>query len=388
MQLQEFIEVVGDAQGIVLHSCPPNRPGSTLYGLDVYAATGVAVLADGSEIEIQTTGKGANRETRIWSAAMEALERKLVLEARADARGSASCLDGDVVAPDRMILPPGCTDPDHTCLDWSLASSCRDGRQVLIPRPVRGGLPGLFSHTTNGAAGGQGRADALERGLLEVIERDAFLTTWFARRSASLLQRPYTGTNEGIALWLEGGGFHVAAYRLQADTGVPVMLALAIQAAGGPISRGGVIAGISAGLGVTQALEGALLEIVQVNEAVLTTPNLDWDAWPEGLRGFASTDRTGDFAFLDGGSSASVEVVAHDGLAPIIDQLLAQGFETYAIDRTQPWLDSLHLAVLEVNVPGLQPLLLSTEPELQRIAWSRFKPEERLNLKVDLHPLG
>jgi hypothetical protein len=166
------------------------------------------------------------------------------------------------------------------------------------------------------------------------------------------------------------------------------MLALAIQAAGGPISRGGVIAGISAGLGVTQALEGALLEIVQVNEAVLTTPNLDWDAWPEGLRGFASTDRTGDFAFLDGGSSASVEVVAHDGLAPIIDQLLAQGFETYAIDRTQPWLDSLHLAVLEVNVPGLQPLLLSTEPELQRIAWSRFKPEERLNLKVDLHPLG
>lgn len=386
-----LLEAIGNEAGshcgLAVHPWAPAAPGRTFDGLPIIEAEGVAVLADGSRVEVETTGKGDTQEARSWSAAMEVIERVAVLEARADARGAFNRLAEAAVPPSRMVLAPQPMDPDEVELDWSRARVCRDGREMLISRPVRGGAPGLFTHTTNGAAGGQDYLDALHRALLEVVERDAFLTTWYARRPAQGWARPFDDGAEPVAAWLGRHGFRVTAYRLQSDLKAPVFLALATQEAMGPICRGGVLAGASAGASCPAALKGALLEIVQVVESLLLTPPPGWNLWPGPLRHFAASDRREEFAFLDQpGCPPGGAADAGDAFA-LIEALASHGFDAFAVDRTPPWMVELGLAVVETQVPGLQPLILAAQDE-DRIAWGRFSSEERPSVRARMHPLG
>jgi hypothetical protein len=88
MHVKQFIHGIRQAHAAIVQSHPPRRTECTLGSLDIIEATGFATLADGSRLEIRTTGKGSTTEARFWSAAMEVLERTVVLEARADARGA------------------------------------------------------------------------------------------------------------------------------------------------------------------------------------------------------------------------------------------------------------------------------------------------------------
>lgn len=71
----------------------------------------------------------------------------------------------------------------HAAQDWSWIEHVRSGRRLLAPASLVGrpadGSPRLVDATSNGYAAHRQRARAIELALLEIIERDAVLATWY-----------------------------------------------------------------------------------------------------------------------------------------------------------------------------------------------------------------
>lgn len=87
--------------------------------------------------------------------------------------------------------------PDDQRALWTKATSCTDGRLHYVLAQLVHPQSALMSHTTgeladpghvhvqcttSGCAAGTSLEEALERGLLELVERDAFMRHWFSQR--------------------------------------------------------------------------------------------------------------------------------------------------------------------------------------------------------------
>lgn len=352
--------------------------------LDVAVASGNAVLPDGSRREVAATGKGASLEARMWSALMEVCERVAILEAQADFAGTFRA--GSEAGLPLVGHPTGAVDvSDDVPYAWSIATRLKDGQSVYISRAVRGGLSGHFGTTSSGAAAGQSMFDAMERGLLELVERDAFMVTWISRREAPQLSRPWDPLSEELRDWLHEHGMSAELRLLRSDLGLPVVLAVARQtSSGGPFIRGAVLIGCSCSGSLPHACSEALLEVVQAFETRLLSDTSALDAWPEGMRKFLEADRSAELAFL-GEAICDPDQVSQVNRP--IEHVQRSGWEVYSIDRSAPALRSLGLAVVETVVPGLQPLIMKLPAGAGLLLKARFDSLEALMPQVP-HPLG
>lgn len=144
-------------------------------------------------------GRGSSDADNSVVALLEALERFVALRPPAGAetvRGRYVDLALSAIDPTAFILPapaqhdePGfrltAYAPDAV-YDWSWGYSFRRGGPVLVPTQlafpadVRRGER-FARETSSGCAAGSSIVEAAFHGLLEVIERDAFLTHWYGR---------------------------------------------------------------------------------------------------------------------------------------------------------------------------------------------------------------
>lgn len=352
--------------------------------LDVVVASGNAVLPDGSGREVAATGKGASLEARMWSALMEVCERVAILEAQADFAGTFRA--GSEAG---LPLVGHSTDAvdvsDEVPYAWSIATRSKDGQAIYISRAVRGGLSGYFGTTSSGAAAGQSMFDAMERGLLELVERDAFMVSWIARREAPQLSGPWDPLSEELRGWLQEYGMSAELRLLRSDLGLPVVLAVARQtSSGGPFIRGAVLIGCSCAGSLPHACSQALLEVAQALETRLLSDTNALDVWPEGMRRFLEADRSAELAFLG-------ETICDPKQVPQVNRPIEHverlGWEVYSIDRSTPTLRSLGLAVVEMVVPGLQPLIMKLPAGAGLLLKARFGSSEAFMPQVP-HPLG
>ncbi len=167
-----------------------------------FAAASVNLpLVQGDE---PTAGRTLAYDEAELTAMLEALERYCGLAPRgkrAGVRGSFRSLAADALnpaavglhRPDQYARPDFPFQPYHPDreLDWVWGYSFLRQGPILVPRLLAyyslGCGDGFVYETSNGCALGGTLVEAIFHGILEVVERDAFLLTWYARLPAPRL---------------------------------------------------------------------------------------------------------------------------------------------------------------------------------------------------------
>ncbi|KEO83763.1 TOMM precursor leader peptide-binding protein [Tumebacillus flagellatus] len=119
-------------------------------------------------------------------------------------------------------------------LDWVWGYSFYRERPILVPEMLAyyslGQGDGFVYETSNGCALGGSLEEAILYGLLEVVERDAFLMTWYARLPLPRLDLESMQDTE--LQWMiqrirTVGGYDLHLYNATMENGIPSIFALA-----------------------------------------------------------------------------------------------------------------------------------------------------------------
>ncbi|WP_053913739.1 TOMM precursor leader peptide-binding protein [Streptomyces sp. SCSIO 75703] len=277
--------------------------------------------------------------------------------------------------------------PDRP-VPWVWGWSLRDAR----PRPVPEVLayyhkPGIehrfVQESSNGCASGGSLEEAVLGGLMEVVERDAFLLAWHGRQplpeiDPSSSADPHTRIMvERMALY----GYRARFFDTRITFPVPVVTGVAERFDGGP---GRMCFGAGAALDPEAALAAALCEIATDSVQLLQRFERDeaaYRAMAEDHEKITSLHdhplvyavpemgRHADFLLRPAAppgtrSVADLRWAKADGSGPDVrDDLLAAagavisaGFDVVVVDQTAPEQRALGLHTVKVLVPGLLPL--------------------------------
>ncbi|OKJ13749.1 TOMM precursor leader peptide-binding protein [Kitasatospora sp. CB01950] len=156
-------------------------------------------------------------------------------------------------------------DPDRP-IPWVQGWSLRDQKPVLVPARLCYYSAGIAADNfvfecSNGCAIGSCLEEAILHGLLELIERDAFLLGWYG--NAPLPEIDLTAaTGPALRAMLDRAallGYDVHAFDNRIDLAVPVVTALAVRRDGGP---GTLAFAASAGFDPEDTVESAVSEIL------------------------------------------------------------------------------------------------------------------------------
>lgn len=328
-------------------------------------------------------GSGATRAEAAAAAVGEALERYSASFVPHDRLVVASAceLGAPAVAPERFAL---FSERQHrttsfpfrrftadTQVAWVEATTLPDGAPAFVPAELvfigdasLGERPIGYA-TSSGTACAESRPHALERGLCELLERDAFMIAWAARLSLPLLD--WSASPELARLdarYFAPTGLAYAAVDLSAFHGVPSVLGIARAPCGFPGALG-----VGAGTAGTieRAWFKALSEAFGARSAGAKLALLEpaaYGAFGEGVRTFedhirfyADEERAEPAAFLDAGaerrSTSDVPPLAGDTIAALCDSVAAAGSSAYAVDVTSPDVAELGLVVTKVVAPEL-----------------------------------
>jgi ribosomal protein S12 methylthiotransferase accessory factor len=221
-------------------------------------------------------GKAASQQGAVWSAIGEGIERYSASWWRPSTltRAPFNAVKDQAFDPHRLVLydddqyahpdfPFAPFDPDQP-MDWTLGRWLDTGERVLLPAlatymhfPVR--APEQFGQiTSNGLAVGTTFEDAALRAVYELIERDAFMLAWLARRPAVRIAEDGCHPVTRQALHeVRRLGARTELYLLDAGTHVPTVVCFGF---GDGDSWPGVTVGLGTHASIDVAVQRAVLE--------------------------------------------------------------------------------------------------------------------------------
>lgn len=225
-------------------------------------------------------GKGLSLQEAVLGAVGEALElhASSSYDARKFVLAPIDELQGEVLDPQKLCLYadpyydvpgfPYCRFRRSQSIHWTSGNWLHTGKPVLVPAlPVFSKLAvpdeeRFCQVTSNGLATGVGLNDAAMRATLELIERDAFMLTWYCRLSAQELD--VEGSLEpGAEIILEmirQQGAQISFYLLDAGIHVPTVLCIA---RGDGKTWPGATLGLGCHLSLRTAVRKAVMELGQ-----------------------------------------------------------------------------------------------------------------------------
>lgn len=123
--------------------------------------------------------------------------------------------------------------PDHP-INWVWGYSFLRERPILVPELLAyyslGCGGGFVYETSNGCALGGSLEEAIFYGIMEVVERDSFLITWYAKLTLPRLDPLSTGDQE-LQLMIDRvravGGYDLYFFNSTMENGIPSVLVLA-----------------------------------------------------------------------------------------------------------------------------------------------------------------
>ncbi|EXX84781.1 bacteriocin biosynthesis protein SagD [Paenibacillus darwinianus] len=194
-----------------------------------------------------TAGRTHSYEVSEATAILEGLERYCGMSPRGKrtvVRGSYRKLEKDALNPTRVGLhaqeqydKPGFPfqpfDADRP-LDWVWGYSFLQLRPILVPELLAyysmGCGSGFVYESSNGCALGGSLEEAVFYGILEVVERDAFLMTWYARLPLPQLD-PHAAGDPELTLMLDRlqtvSGYETLLFNATMEHGIPSIWAMA-----------------------------------------------------------------------------------------------------------------------------------------------------------------
>lgn len=441
---------------VSLGSAPKHTPGSfrlrpvEAYGIDIAAfanpvcgALGPSLVQDVSSTSTSATigcfsmrsgeylretfwgGHAASYGASARIGVLEGLERYAGMRARGKrtrVTGTPAEFGADAVDPrevglyseafhrDNLHVVPFAPDRE---IPWVWGWSLRDRAPRLVPEILTyyhaPGLENRFvQESSNGCASGGCAEEAVYFGLMEVVERDAFLLTWYGRQSLPEID-PATSTRpatrnmvDRLAMY----GYRARFFDTRVTFPIPVVTAVAERVDGGP---GRMCFGAGAGLDPESALDAALCEIAtdavnlqgrtERDEARLRAMAGDFSqvtdlhdhplvyGIPEMgahadflLRGRTVTKQlaVSDLAWPDA-TGAPVSPDLRDDLERCVVAVTGAGFDVVVVDQTLPEQRRLGLRTFSVLVPGLLPI---------DFGWSRQRALGMPRLRTALREAG
>jgi len=254
--------------------------------------------------------------------------------------------------------------------------------------------------SSNGCAVGSSLEEAVYYGLLEVIERDAFLITWYARLPVPQLQ-PNENDDQELLLMIDRmqtlTGFQIRLLNMTMEHGIPSILAIGINTPGGfpafACAAGAHLDPYRAARSALHELAGAITMLCEQQEtereglsdmltdSSLVTQILDHvmlyslpesidrlhfllddqreiisfaDAFPQACSNtFPLTERypfNTEFSTAESNSSRSSSWEA------LLSAFRSLNLDILVVDQTSPEAASSGLSIVKVLVPGMMPM--------------------------------
>ncbi|MCM3078554.1 TOMM precursor leader peptide-binding protein [Brevibacillus invocatus] len=194
-----------------------------------------------------TAGRTHSYEDSEMTAILEGLERYCGMSPRGKrtvVRGSYEQLADQALNPvnvglhtkeqhERRGFPFKPFDPARQ-MNWVWGYSFLQERPVLVPELLAyyslGFGEGFVFETSNGCALGGSLEEAIFYGILEVVERDAFLLTWYAQLGLPRLD-PFSARDQELSLMVERlqavAGYDVYLFNATMENGIPSIWTLA-----------------------------------------------------------------------------------------------------------------------------------------------------------------
>jgi len=312
----------------------------------------------------------------------------------------------ETYASDPLVSP---FDPDRA-IPWVWGHSLRDDRPVLVPARLAHYSAGVDADNfvfecSNGCATGGSLEEAILFGLLELVERDAFLLAWYGRARLTAIDLT-TATTPAVRSMLDRAALHgydVHAFDTRMDLAVPVVTALAVRRDGG---HGTLSFSAAAGFDPADTVEAALSEVLTY------IPHLPYQVAERRTeleameRDFSKVLHLKDHAQLYGLPSMvrhAAEYLEPEAVLPLEevfadwqplrprtgdllddlrclrDQLTGAGYDVIAVDQTTPEQHRMGLHTVSTTVPGLLPL---------DFGWTRQRALHMPRLRTALRAAG
>ncbi|MFI9582717.1 TOMM precursor leader peptide-binding protein [Streptomyces sp. NPDC052236] len=349
--------------------------------------------------DVTWSGQANSFGTSRTLAYLEGLERYAGTHRR---RGTSPVLGSYNALADQALNPADCGfyapetyrtdhlvspfDPDRE-IPWVWGHSLRDDRPILVPSRLAHYGAGedadnFVFECSNGCATGGSLEEAVLFGLLELIERDAFLLTWYGRARLTEID---LGSCRGstIRSLLDRAALHgydVHAFDTRMDTAIPVVTALAVRRDGG---YGTLSFSAAAGFDPEETVGAALSEVLTY------IPHLPYQVAD---RRSELEDMAGDFSKVlhlkDHAQLYGLPQMAEhareyleptgvltlgetyrdwearrprtgdllDDLRMVRDELVRTGHDVIAVDQTTPEQHRMGLHTVSTTVPGLLPI--------------------------------
>jgi ribosomal protein S12 methylthiotransferase accessory factor len=366
---------------------------------DSYIPTVVGRLLAEPSLAVMKLGVGrtSTLDGALRTSILEGLERHAGIAPtgrRTIVTGSYSELAADALDPVTLGLPaPGAPSRSHSnvpysptsTIDWVWGNSLRRSMPVLVPEQVAyyghgHGKPKFVYEISNGCAIGGSLEEAILHGLLEVIERDAFLMTWYRRIKLPDFELR-TCVDKRVpamaAVIRQRSGLEVLAKTISLESGVPTVIASAFLPSGDVFPSFYCAAGSA--LTAETAAFNALAELTHVVQAGLSRaadgavrrrademvgdPRTVTDMEDHTvLNAHPGARRQVDFLVEENAGGFREPVPRHSAgsltelLRSVLGRLFDAGLDVIVVDQTGPELRTMGLAACKVLVPGMLPM--------------------------------
>jgi ribosomal protein S12 methylthiotransferase accessory factor len=354
------------------------RTGDRLY--EIFWGGHATTFRDSTRIGIL---EGLERQAGMRSPAESTVVTASLADLRADgvaAVDPVTCgLYSDEFHSAHPEIPPFSAD---RVIRWVPGHSLRDRAGVLVPEVLTyyysSAVADRFvQECSNGCASGSSLVESVYFGLMELLERDAFLLAWYGMAALPEIDPMTSGdprTREMVDR-LTMYGYQARFFDGRMTFPIPVVIGTALRADG---DLGALCFGAGAGLDAESALRSALVEVAtdgpplrkrtRWNLASLRAMAADFDlvgSVHDHPLVFGLPEMARHASFLLAGRptpSRSVTDLATDtptpsaDLADCVELLAEQGFDVVAVEQTTPEQRAVGVHTASVLVPGLLPI--------------------------------
>ncbi|MCP3772953.1 TOMM precursor leader peptide-binding protein [Paenibacillus sp. MZ04-78.2] len=274
-------------------------------------------------------------------------------------------------------------DPDCE-MDWVWGRSIIHNRPILVPELLAyyslGCGNGVVYETSNGCALGGSMEEAIFHGIMEVLERDSFLLTWYAQLPLSRVD-PYSAGDRELNMMIDRmravAGYELHVFDATMEHGIPCIWTYAKNLK----SRGmNLICAAGAHLDPIRALKSAIFELAgmmlslddrfeanrQESERMAEDPfqvrEMEHHSM---LYGLPETEKRLDFlwkkpgpplTFREAFPPQSLHTDLADDLKMILEKFRSLNLDVIVVDQTSPELKRNGLTCVKVLIPGMLPM--------------------------------
>lgn len=327
-------------------------------------------------------GAGEDLETAFTACVGEGVERLSQVERQADVCCTSSSLEiQERLLPGLLPLLTECREEvgfdKHAALDWVEGRALINSKPVLVPadwclrRPNGVAKLKPRSALSTGAAAGRTLEMAMERALLELIERDAVGLWWSGGRRGRPLPMKSPALHKGMelirTLRRERTDRSSWFLDLTTDMGVPTIAAVSFDSSGL-----GFACGFAARVDLGEAVRAATLEMMQMELGFLLAKGKLADLGEGALndgdmmhlrRSTLIENEKCDLVHPSGAPSAEPTPTSGSPFSVLKTAFAQSGFDVGMVDLTR---DEFGIPVVFALAPGLQPMPSSlVTPRLQ-----------------------